>query len=52
MIQPTPITPGVIRSDEHAGVLTPDGARLAEVLARIARRLTSDNRPAEVSRSK
>ncbi len=41
------LTPGVIRT-----VLTPDGARLAEVLARIARRLTSDNRPAEVSRPK
>jgi hypothetical protein len=37
---PQPIT--------RAGVLTPDGARLAEVLARIARRLTSDNRPADV----
>lgn len=47
MIQPTPITPGVIPSGEHA-TLTPDGARLAEVLARIARRLTSDNRPPEV----
>ena len=36
----------------RAGVLTPDGARLAEVLARIARRLTSDNRPTEVSKPK
>jgi len=36
------------QSITRAGVLTPDGARLAEVLARIARRLTSDNRPSEV----
>lgn len=44
IVHPAPIA--------QTATLTPGGARLAEVLARIARRLTSDNRPPEDMRQR